>query len=577
MLSIKKYYLLLALLLIGIHSTFAQLSAVEINQSLQKGINLGNLFEAPTETAWGNTYDQKYFKLIAEKGFKHVRIPIRWDTPERTQQASPYTINPAFLAQINTVITDAQSAGLKVIINMHHHEKIFENPAAEKQKFLAQWTQIADYFKTHEQDLLFEVLNEPHGSLSPTLWNGYFAEALSIIRNKNPSRIVLIGTANYGGLGGLADLKIPDDKYLIVSIHYYDPFPFTHQGAEWVDGSNAWLGTPWQGNFADRAQISSQFSYLNRLKNEQNLPIHIGEFGAYAKAEASSRYRWTAYLSRWFEQQGYSWAYWEFNSGFGIYNNTSGTFDNELTAVLISTPIEELPESSTTSILKSDFENDRNDWFLAKAGGAEGSVNYTDKKASINLSNGGTEGWHAQFIRQQVPVLQNQTYLLSFMAESKQAANIGAYVGKNGSPWNSYSGYPNFNINSLPTTYISTFTMTDPSDLQARLVVDLGKNFGEIKISEVELLRIDNLNTVLGKPLDSEDEFRLYPVPSSGAIFIKAPPTFKELKIFSENGQLIMGKKISEGGLEKVDLKKGHYIIRIENDQGKQSKRVFIY
>lgn len=52
-------------------------AAFAINQKLGRGINLGNMFEAPTETSWGNPYRSDYFKRIASLGFQHVRIPVR--------------------------------------------------------------------------------------------------------------------------------------------------------------------------------------------------------------------------------------------------------------------------------------------------------------------------------------------------------------------------------------------------------------------------------------------------------------------------------------------------------------------
>ena len=67
--------------------------AFEINGKLGRGINFGNMFEAPTETAWGNPWMPAYPRMIAELGFNHIRIPIRWETDSRTDANAPYTIN----------------------------------------------------------------------------------------------------------------------------------------------------------------------------------------------------------------------------------------------------------------------------------------------------------------------------------------------------------------------------------------------------------------------------------------------------------------------------------------------------
>ena len=37
-----------------------------------------------------------------------------------------------------------------------------------------------------------------------------------------------------------------------------------------------------------------------------------------------SRIKWTRYVARYFEQMDFSWAYWEYNSGFGIVDGNTG-------------------------------------------------------------------------------------------------------------------------------------------------------------------------------------------------------------------------------------------------------------
>lgn len=56
----------------------------ELNRQLGRGINIGNTFEAPSEHAWGNPWDPGYMKVIADLGFSHVRLPVRWEPDDRT-------------------------------------------------------------------------------------------------------------------------------------------------------------------------------------------------------------------------------------------------------------------------------------------------------------------------------------------------------------------------------------------------------------------------------------------------------------------------------------------------------------
>ena len=51
--------------------------AFEMNKRLGMGINLGNLFEAPTIGAWGVVPDSAYFREIKSKGFASLRLPVR--------------------------------------------------------------------------------------------------------------------------------------------------------------------------------------------------------------------------------------------------------------------------------------------------------------------------------------------------------------------------------------------------------------------------------------------------------------------------------------------------------------------
>lgn len=316
-------------------------NASEINSRLGKGINIGNTFEA--DQSWQSPFFIEDLKKIADLGFNHVRIPIKWEREDRGLQTPPYTLNKSFLEYMQGVVDEALKNELLVIINMHHHNELISDPMAHKERFLSQWQQLSDYFKDYPDSLLFEILNEPHDNFTSEIWNDFSKEALSVIRKTNPERCVLIGTANWGGVGSLSSLEIPNDTNIILTIHYYNPFQFTHQGASWSDGSDAWLGTEWRDTELERQAVMDDFMLALNLAKEKNIPIHVGEFGAYSRADIDSRVRWTLFLSRWFEQQGFSWAYWEWNSGFGIYNPKTGEYNQKLVDALVS---DDMPEPS---------------------------------------------------------------------------------------------------------------------------------------------------------------------------------------------------------------------------------------
>ncbi len=53
---------------------------------------------------------------------------------------------------------------------------------------------------------------------------------------------------------------------------------------------------------------------------QYNRPLYLGEFGAYDKGDMASRVRWTSFVTRSAEKLGWSWAYWQFDGDFIVYD-----------------------------------------------------------------------------------------------------------------------------------------------------------------------------------------------------------------------------------------------------------------
>ncbi len=288
----------------------------EQNRRLGRGVNILG-YDPIWEDASLARFKDRYFKMIREGGFDSVRINLH---PFRHMDAA-YKLSESWLATLDRAVRGATEAGLMIILDLHEFNAMAEDPAGKKPMFLAFWRQIAPRYKDTPSSVLFEILNEPAMKFTAPLWNDTFPEALAIIRETNPDRTVVIGPANWNSLFSLGSLRLPpDDRNIIVTVHYYNPFRFTHQGADWTPEFKDISGVPWLGTDADRAAIRKDFESAQKWAEAENRPLLLGEFGAYDKAEMASRARYTAAIARTAESLGWSWAYWQFDSDFILYD-----------------------------------------------------------------------------------------------------------------------------------------------------------------------------------------------------------------------------------------------------------------
>ena len=306
-----------------------------VNKLIGRGVNIGNAldreFEANDE--WSFIVKDEHFQLIKDAGFNSVRLTVRWST--RTTDEPPYTIDPNFLKRVDDVVNSAMSRHLTVIINYQNFFEFYKNPSGLKPKFLATWEQLAKHYKDYDNRLIFEPLNEPQDKIGAGDWNALIKEVLAIIRNTNPNRMVVIGPVNFNGIDGLKFLSLPDDRNIIVTIHYYEPYHFTHQGTSWTKDSNDWLGTKWDCNEGEKIVVKKAFNSVASWANARNRPVYLGEFGSNEAADMNSRVRWTKYVADEAVTHGFSFTYWQFTHNFMVYDRASKTWVKPLLGAVI--------------------------------------------------------------------------------------------------------------------------------------------------------------------------------------------------------------------------------------------------
>ena len=127
------------------------------------------------------------------------------------------------------------------------------DPKGQSARFEAIWTQLADHYSRSPDGLAFELLNEPKDAATTEVVNPIFAKTIELIRRTNPNRTIFIGPGRWNSISELPSLRLPDDdENLIVTVHNYEPFYFTHQGATWTGTDSKLTGILFPGPPLDR-------------------------------------------------------------------------------------------------------------------------------------------------------------------------------------------------------------------------------------------------------------------------------------------------------------------------------------
>jgi endoglucanase len=293
---------------------FSQTSSYEMVKQMGRGINLGNVLSAPVEGNWAAVVEQQYFMDVAAAGFTNVRIPMDFfgarttgDTTgysstagtagNYTGTSNDYIVSSSYLDRIQQVIDWSLNQGLVTIIDFHgsnlksefiytfdSEETEYTHPTSEKraadnEKFRAIWSQVADRFKDHSENLLFEVINEPYFHTSSEDMDILNTDVLATIRASgggNTTRNVIItggGKTSHEAPTEIDPNIISGDTYVIATFHYYQPFNFTSSSAD--DRDNESWGTD-----AEKIELTDSFDVVYTWATNNNIPIFLGEFSA---------------------------------------------------------------------------------------------------------------------------------------------------------------------------------------------------------------------------------------------------------------------------------------------------------
>jgi endoglucanase len=315
------------------------------------GTNIGNTFDNTTkwETGWGQPLvTQEYIKGMASHGIKTVRVPVAWDT-----YATNGVIDATKMTRVKEVVGWILDAGMYAIVNIHWDGGwIFNEKKANqytltddvKAKFANYWKQIGAAFSGVGHMLIFEGLNEeaqfyvngdPKGTPdidALNTLNQLFVTTARAQGGFNATRALLIaGLATDINKTCVDSFTVPTDPAgegkLFLSIHFYDPYPFTlmEDPASWGSPSATW------GTDAEKKALDDQFTKLGNFSTKKKIPVIIGEFavsrGEKVVRQSASRTLWMQSVAKACFSRGMVPVLWDTGSEI---KRTDGSLSTEL-------------------------------------------------------------------------------------------------------------------------------------------------------------------------------------------------------------------------------------------------------
>lgn len=325
-----------------LYPSYEMTDSIKFAQSLGRGWNLGNTMDAcekfssekaglETETMWGNPETTKeLFAYVKECGFDSIRIPITW--AQHLGDAPDYTIDKAWLDRVNTMVDWCYELDMKVIINVHHDDAfwlITDNAHKEQSTEILTkiWAQLCERFKNYDENLVFDVMNEPRVANAEDEWQGNeesrevvnhlnFA-ALETIRNGggyNATRYVMIPTYAASGLPeNVNALKLPDDDRVLISVHYYHA---TAHQSEFSDAEEVW------GNMS-KLELYKIFRNIHERFIDKGYGVVLSEFGYTDRDNIQNLAENTRFYVELAEKMGFSCMVWDNGESFMLIDRTA--------------------------------------------------------------------------------------------------------------------------------------------------------------------------------------------------------------------------------------------------------------
>lgn len=281
-------------------------------------------------------FTEKDIRLIDSAGFDHIRLPV----DEEQMWAENGDRNEDAFQLLEQCLSWCSDAGLRVVLDLHilrsHHFNEDEKPLwtdpAEQDKLIRLWKDLSGAVQHWPNRMVaYEFMNEPVAD-DAEQWNRLLLRVTDSIRRWEPERVLVIGSNRWQSVNTFDELKIPaNDRNIILSFHFYEPFHLTHFQASWTrlkdfqgqvnyPGQIVTNGTsPDERRIYNLDTLEKMMEKPLRIADSLELPLYCGEFGVISKSPRDAKMAWYRDMVAIFEKHNVAYANWNYKAGsFGI-------------------------------------------------------------------------------------------------------------------------------------------------------------------------------------------------------------------------------------------------------------------
>ena len=333
---------------------------------LNKGVNFTNWLENADGKFKSFELGEKDVQILAENGFKSLRLPIDLDLYATNRDAFvkgtdaelKFDDDTLFLV-LDSFVEWTGKYNMSLVIDYHEYDNSYNTTSAKDTNYIKMMAEVwkhvaAHYAESPREDLFFELLNEPDmsdGKVTAAQWTVAAQAMIDAIRTVDTKHTILFGDAQWYSISLLAKRTPFTDDNIIYVIHTYEPFAFTHQGGSWTDyatihdipfpydpakwstvsgdfgvnkSTKAYVKTAIKNYYktGSKEAILEQVLTAKKWAATNNVPVIINEFGALnLRSTAESRINYLTAMREICDTLQIPWTHWGYTGNFSVIEN----------------------------------------------------------------------------------------------------------------------------------------------------------------------------------------------------------------------------------------------------------------